>query len=65
MGHRPSTPDGPPAIGLSRASPDVVFCFGHGHVGLASGPRSALWALALLAGEAVSEAAACDPGRFG
>lgn len=65
MGHRPSTPDGLPAIGRSRASPDVVFCFGHGHVGLAAGPRSALWAIALLAGEGVPEAAAaCDPRRF-
>ncbi len=66
MGHRPSTPDGLPAIGRSRASPDVVHCFGHGHVGLAAGPRSAQWALALLAGEPVPEAASlCDPSRFG
>lgn len=38
MGHRPSTPDGVPVIGRSSATPDIVHAFGHGHVGLASGP---------------------------
>ncbi len=38
MGHRPSTPDGLPVIGRSAASPDIFHAFGHGHVGLASGP---------------------------
>lgn len=38
MGHRPSTPDGLPVIGPSALSPDVLYAFGHGHVGFASGP---------------------------
>ena len=38
MGHRPSTPDGKPVIGPAKASPDIVHAFGHGHIGLASGP---------------------------
>ncbi|WP_316232843.1 FAD-binding oxidoreductase [Bradyrhizobium sp. SZCCHNPS2010] len=38
MGHRPSTPDGRPVIGPSPASPDIFHAFGHGHIGLASGP---------------------------
>ncbi|WP_200833873.1 NAD(P)/FAD-dependent oxidoreductase [Tabrizicola flagellatus] len=34
MGFRPSLPDSLPAIGRSRASPNVVHAFGHGHLGL-------------------------------
>jgi D-amino-acid dehydrogenase len=40
MGHRPSTPDGLPILGPSAVCPDVFYAFGHGHVGLASGPIS-------------------------
>lgn len=34
MGFRPSLPDSLPAIGRSRASPHVIYAFGHGHLGL-------------------------------
>ncbi len=34
MGFRPSLPDSLPAIGRSKASPNVVNAFGHGHLGL-------------------------------
>jgi len=34
MGFRPSLPDSLPAIGRSRVSPQVVYAFGHGHLGL-------------------------------
>ncbi|MGN6551485.1 MAG: NAD(P)/FAD-dependent oxidoreductase [Pararhizobium sp.] len=34
MGHRPSLPDSLPVIGPSRASRNVVYAFGHGHLGL-------------------------------
>lgn len=54
MGHRPSMADGLPVIGFSRATNDVLHAFGHGHVGLAAGPKTALWVTALLAGR--------DPG---
>jgi D-amino-acid dehydrogenase len=40
MGHRPSTPDGLPVIGPSRLSDDIVYAFGHGHVGLAAAPAT-------------------------
>ena len=34
MGNRPATPDSLPVIGLSKISPDVLYAFGHGHLGL-------------------------------
>jgi len=33
-------PDGLPCLGPSRATPDVIHAFGHGHVGLVAGPRT-------------------------
>ncbi|WP_270938838.1 NAD(P)/FAD-dependent oxidoreductase [Falsiroseomonas oryzae] len=50
MGHRPSMPDGLPCLGPAAATPDIVLAFGHGHVGLVAGPRSARIAVSLLAG---------------
>lgn len=50
MGHRPSMPDGLPCLGPSAASHDVLLGFGHGHVGLVGGPRSAQILVSLLAG---------------
>jgi D-amino-acid dehydrogenase len=40
MGHRPSTPDGLPVLGLASRCPDVVHAFGHGHVGLTAAAMS-------------------------
>ncbi len=54
MGHRPSTPDGLPVIGRSSASADIVYAFGHGHVGLASGPLTGSLASELTRGVAPS-----------
>jgi len=34
MGHRPSTPDGLPVIGVSPRASNVFYAFGHGHVGM-------------------------------
>jgi D-amino-acid dehydrogenase len=34
MGHRPSTPDGLPVLGPASGCADIVYAFGHGHVGL-------------------------------
>ncbi|RWX80946.1 FAD-binding oxidoreductase [Neorhizobium lilium] len=34
MGFRPSLPDSLPAIGRARSSPNVIYAFGHGHLGL-------------------------------
>lgn len=65
MGHRPSTPDGLPVIGRSRASADIVYAFGHGHVGLVAGPRTGRLVAQLIAGRETE--APVDPftaGRF-
>lgn len=40
LGHRPSMPDGRPCIGSARASRDIVYAFGHGHVGLVGSART-------------------------
>ena len=40
MGHRPSTPDGLPVLGLASGCSDVVHAFGHGHVGLTAAAMS-------------------------
>jgi D-amino-acid dehydrogenase len=40
FGHRPSMPDGRPCIGYARASKDIVYAFGHGHIGLVSSART-------------------------
>ncbi len=50
QGNRPSTPDGIPVIGRARRTGDVIHAFGHGHVGLAGGPRTATIVAALIAG---------------
>jgi D-amino-acid dehydrogenase len=40
MGHRPSLPDSLPVLGPSPASPDVIYAFGHGHVGMTAAPMT-------------------------
>ena len=54
MGHRPSTPDGLPAIGPASACSDVVHAFGHGHVGLAAAPATASLVADIIAGRSPS-----------
>ena len=66
MGHRPSLPDSLPVIGRSRRSPDVVYAFGHGHIGLAAAPMTGKIVTELLAGKPTSiEVASFSPTRFG
>lgn len=38
LGCRPSTPDGLPVIGFAPRHDRIVFAFGHGHIGFATGP---------------------------
>jgi D-amino-acid dehydrogenase len=38
MGHRPSLPDSLPVIDRSSRCRDVVYAFGHGHVGMTGAP---------------------------
>ena len=40
MGHRPSMPDSLPVLGRSRGTRDVVYAFGHGHVGMTAAPMT-------------------------
>lgn len=41
MGLRPSIPDSLPVIGLSAGGGDVLYAFGHGHIGLTLAPATA------------------------
>jgi D-amino-acid dehydrogenase len=50
MGFRPSMPDSLPVIGQSGRSQDVVYAFGHGHVGMAGGAQTGLLVSDLVAG---------------
>jgi glycine/D-amino acid oxidase-like deaminating enzyme len=66
MGHRPSLPDSLPVIGRSRRSPDVIYAFGHGHIGMASAPMTGKLVADLVAGRSTSiDIAPFAPGRFG
>jgi D-amino-acid dehydrogenase len=65
MGHRPSMPDSLPVLGRSRATPDVVYAFGHGHVGMTAAPMTGKIVADLVAGRPASiDIAPFDPGRF-
>jgi len=61
MGHRPSTPDGLPVIGPASGCGDVVYAFGHGHVGLTAGAATGRVVADLVAGRAPG----LDVGVFG
>ncbi|KAB1082162.1 FAD-binding oxidoreductase [Neorhizobium galegae] len=64
MGHRPSTPDGLPVIGPSSRSPDVIYAFGHGHIGFASGPMTARLVADHIAGSPIEEISRYSARRF-
>jgi len=65
MGHRPSLPDSLPVLGPSRATPDVIYAFGHGHVGMTSAPMTGKVVADLVAGRPPSiDIAPFSPGRF-
>ncbi len=66
MGHRPSLPDSLPALGPSRTSPDVIYAFGHGHVGMTAAPMTGRLVADLVAGRPPSiDIAPFAPARFG
>lgn len=65
FGHRPSMPDGRPCLGYSRASRDVVYAFGHGHVGLVSSARTGRVVAQLIGGrETEIPVSPFDPKRY-
>ena len=52
MGYRPSTPDSLPVIGPSAQSPNVIYAFGHGHLGLTLSAVTAELVTAIVDGAA-------------
>jgi D-amino-acid dehydrogenase len=65
MGHRPSTPDGLPCLGVASGCADVVHAFGHGHVGLTAAATSGKVVADLIAGRAPPfDLAPYSPARF-
>jgi D-amino-acid dehydrogenase len=50
MGFRPSLPDTLPVIGASKASPRILYAFGHGHCGLTQSAATGRLITGLLAG---------------
>lgn len=65
MGFRPSLPNSLPAIGRSRASPRIVYAFGHGHLGLTQSAGTGKLVAELLTGEVSSiDLTAFSPQQF-
>ncbi|HYZ60979.1 MAG TPA: FAD-binding oxidoreductase, partial [Acetobacteraceae bacterium] len=65
MGHRPSTPDGRPVIGRAAGCADVVHAYGHGHIGLISGPMTGRLVADLVSGRTPTiDPAPYAPQRF-
>ena len=66
MGHRPAMPDSLPVIGPSQSSPDVIYAFGHGHVGMTAAPMTGKIVADLIAGRpAPIDIAPFAAARFG
>lgn len=65
MGFRPSMPDSMPVIGPSARSNDIIYAFGHGHVGMTAGATTGRVVADLIAGRRSHiPIDAFSPGRF-
>lgn len=65
MGFRPSLPDSLPAIGRAKATPNVIYAFGHGHLGLTQSAGTARLVGDLLTGQVPAiDIAPFSPQRF-
>lgn len=65
MGFRPSLPDSLPAIGHARATPRVIYAFGHGHLGLTQSAGTARLVADLLTSQTPTiDIAPFSPQRF-
>jgi len=65
MGFRPSLPDSLPAIGFSRPSRNIVYAFGHGHLGLTQAAGTGKLVAELLTGATPSlDLTPLSPQRF-
>ncbi|MBK8741396.1 MAG: FAD-dependent oxidoreductase [Betaproteobacteria bacterium] len=60
MGHRPSTPDSLPVLGVVPSQPGLFLAFGHGHFGMTGGPPSGRLVAQLINGAAP----AIDPAPY-
>ena len=66
IGARPTLPDYLPAIGRSRRAPNLIYAFGHQHLGLTLAAATGEAVAALAAGSAPAiNLAPFDPARFG
>jgi D-amino-acid dehydrogenase len=65
MGHRPSLPDSLPVIGASLRSRDVLYAFGHGHIGMTCAAKTGKTVAELIGGEQPHvDLAPFSPQRF-
>lgn len=64
LGFRPSLPDSRPVIGPSPKSADVIYAFGHGHLGLTLAAVTARWVASFVAGRENPLAADFAAARF-
>ena len=65
MGYRPSLPDSLPVIGRARSMPQVIYAFGHGHLGLTQAAATARLVRDLVDGKpAAVDLAAFSAQRF-
>ncbi|MGL5011235.1 MAG: NAD(P)/FAD-dependent oxidoreductase, partial [Paracoccaceae bacterium] len=63
MGFRPSLPDSLPVIGASSRGADVIYAFGHGHIGVTLAPMTARLVADVVAGR-TTDLAAVRANRF-
>lgn len=65
LGFRPSLPDSLPVIGRSTRAPNVIYAFGHGHLGLTLAAETARMVSDLIVGNReFPDLAAVSPARF-
>src|SRR6266852_1754340 len=65
MGHRPSLPDSLTVLGPAQATADVIYAFGHGHVGMTAAPMTGKIVADLVAGRPPAiDIAPFAPNRF-
>ena len=64
LGFRPSLPDSRPVIGRSRNSKNVIFAFGHGHLGLTLAAITSRLVASLINGDTDPLTTGFTPDRF-
>jgi glycine/D-amino acid oxidase-like deaminating enzyme len=64
LGFRPSLPDSRPVIGRSRNSKNLIYAFGHGHLGLTLSAITSRLVVSLINGKTDPLATGFTPERF-